>query len=154
MVLAAVLLIAIAYFVFNNVDLIRNNSDFLWESRGYSFFPMRTSKCIIVKIGYYVIVSSIILAILVLCPKSNGMITMIGSRTLGIYICHRVLRDIIRDLGIYNYFDNSELSMLTFCVVISVVNVVLFSGKRLNKLCNLPFKAFKNINTDQAESTT
>lgn len=143
---AASIFLILALVVYKYLAIIKKYSYFLFQSRGYSECPMRLTHCMIVKALYYLVVSLIIMALLVLCPKREGFVSRIGANTLSIYIGHRVLRDVISNLKVYKYFDKTQFEMLFFCIGISLIMTIVFGNKYFNKICMLPFKIGKKKN--------
>lgn len=142
-IFAVIFLLVVGFVVFTNLEIITKYSCFLWQSTGYSSYPMEKIYCIIAKVFYYLIVSLIILALLILCPECNGILARIGANTLSIYLGHRVMRDVIYNLNIYQYFEDNSFKMLMFCIVVSVILTLVFGRKSLNRVCMLPFKILK-----------
>lgn len=142
-ILALLVLIFVALFVITNIDFITRYSSLLYADHSYAFLHTSVGNALLLKIGWYLIAALMLLALLILCPKKKFCISYIGSRTLSIYIFHRLLREIFEGEYLYQYFDSSSFLLLGSCIIISLLIMLIFSEKHLSKLVNLPFKITK-----------
>lgn len=72
-----------------------------------------------------------VISFIIMCfiPKGETVFTFIGSRTLGIYILHRIVRQVFENGNLYRYFDDNEIVLLLVCIAISVVVTLVCSVK-------------------------
>lgn len=139
-VVAAVFIIIVAIVVLLNLGFFDKYETIIYGSYGYA--PMKTSAKMAMSLRgiWYVVAMAITLALMCLIPKKKTIVSFIGSRTLSIYIIHRVIRQVTDYYKVYQYFDDSGIELLIFSVIISVVITLLCSWK---KLSNLFQKAFE-----------
>lgn len=138
-----IILVLVAIFVITNMDFITRYSSLLYADHSYAFLHTSVGNALLLKIGWYFMASLMLLALLILCPKRKFCFSYIGSRTLSIYIFHRLIREVFEGEYLYRYFDSSSFLLLGGCMIISLLIVFLFSGRRLAQLVNLPFRITK-----------
>ena len=140
---AVLILILVAIFVITNIDFITRYNNLLYADHSYAFLHTSVANALLLKIGWYFMASLMLFALLILCPKKKFCFSYIGSRTLAIYIFHRLIREVFEGEYLYRYFDSSSILLLGGCMMISLLIMFLFSGKRLAQLVNLPFRITK-----------
>lgn len=139
--LVSVLLLSMGVIVvFFNLDFISRYEPIIYANTAYKYLSVSGIYGMFLRTIWYLIGFIMIFAFMSIVPKRKLVITYIGSRTLGIYIVHRLIRQVFSHYDVYRYFSMSGISLLLFCIVVSVAIVFLLSGKRLNRLCQLPFK--------------
>ena len=88
---------------------------------------------------WYVIAYILVVALLCIIPHKQLPFTYIGQRTLAIYILHRPIRGVLRIFGLYSHL-NSDIQVLTVCIVISVILTVILSTKTITNLLDNIFE--------------
>lgn len=142
-ILALLILMLVALFVITNIDFIARYSSLLYADHSYAFLRTSVGNALLLKIGWYLIATFMLFALLALCPKKKFCFSYIGSRTLSIYIFHRLIREVFEGEYLYQYFDSSSFLLLGGCMIISLLIMIIFSEKHLSKFVNLPFKLTK-----------
>ena len=93
----------------------------------------------LVRALWYLVAFVMTFAVMSLIPKRKLKISYIGSRTLSIYIVHRVIRQVFSYYKVYRMVAPGGTVLLLFCIVISAVVTFILSGKRLFAICNKAF---------------
>ncbi|MFQ9514256.1 MAG: acyltransferase family protein [Eubacterium sp.] len=142
---AAVFLLATAIAVIFNLDVIDRYETIIYGSHSYAFMDVSGRMAVMLRGIWYMIALAITFGVMCLIPKRKTLVSYIGSRTLTIYIIHRLIRPVFEKYDVYQYFMENGIELLIFCIVISVVITFVFSEKHISKLFQ---KAF-NINYDK-----
>lgn len=142
-VIALIILILTAIFVIIKLDFISRYSSLLYADHSYAYLQTSMGEALLLKIGWYLIAALMMFSLLVLCPERKFSFSYIGSRTLSIYIFHRLIREVFQNEHLYKYFDSNSILLICGCAIISIFIMLLFSEKHLSKFVNLPFKIIK-----------
>ena len=92
------------------------------------------------RIIWYIITSTLVITFLCVVTRKQLFFTFIGQRTLSIYVLHRPIRGVCRYLGVYDHLS-SEIQVIVFCFIISVLLVFILSEKHITILLNKAFTA-------------
>ncbi len=76
---------------------------------------------------------SLSLGIMVLCPRGECALSVVGRNTLPIYIIHRLIRDIIKSEGFYDIIPGNVIETMLILTAISLVLTWLLSRRWVNK---------------------
>lgn len=144
-IIAVLILAAAVVIVFLNLGFIDRYETIIYGS--YSYFLMKTSNgmAMMLRGMWYIVAMVLTIALMCLIPKRKTPISYIGSRTLSIYIIHRLIRQIFESCNLYKYFDESGIQLLIVCTIVSIAITFVCSEKHL---ANLFQKAFQ-INYDK-----
>lgn len=142
-IFALLFLVFIALFVITNLNFISRYSSLLYAFSSYVALHTTVWNTLLLKIGWYLMSTFMLFALLILCPKRKFCFSYIGSRTLSIYIFHRLIREVFEGEYLYQYFDSSSFQLLGGCLIISLVIMLIFSEKHFSQFVNLPFKFTK-----------
>lgn len=132
----AVVLVILAF----NMKFMDKYGAIIFGSSGYSVIHTSDIVAMGLRFLWMLIASAITLAIMCLIPKRKTVITFIGSRTLAIYILHRIIRQIFENGYLYRYFDDNEIVVLVICIVISVIITLVCSAKCFTDLFQKAFE--------------
>ena len=139
-IIAAVIILIMAYlFIYKEIDYFYKFNTLVFASQSYASMNQRKIVCLILKILFLLGSSAMILAVMTICPTKEYWFTYIGQRTLGIYIGHCIVRDIVFKAGGYQPFLSNHFVFLAFSIILSVVLVIVFSWKPFNDFVKLPF---------------
>lgn len=88
------------------------------------------------------IVRACVITFIIMCfvPKKETVVTYVGSRTLGIYIMHRIVRQIFENGNLYRFFASNEIVLLITCIATSIIVTWVFSARIFNDLFQKAFK--------------
>ncbi len=140
-IIAAVILLGIAVGVLMRMDLIKTVEALIYGNRPYSILTKLTSlQAMGARLCLYGIAFAMIFSVMCLVPKRKLPISYIGSRTLSIYIIHRLIRDILTKFDFFNKLEVSGIKLLIVCIVISLIIVWISSAKIFEKISNAVFK--------------
>lgn len=104
----------------------------------YKDLGFSTKIGMLVRMSWFVIAFILTASLVCLIPQKHLPTTYIGQRTLGIYIFHRLLRDILKHFGIYKYMGHGA-SLLGSVIVLSGVITFIFSSKYISSFVNFFF---------------
>ena len=107
---------------------------FITAKSAYSVIGVSDKQGIIYRFIWYIVAAVMTAALMCIIPDKRFRLTYIGERTLGIYVIHRLLRDILREIGLYKVGNDHTLFYI--CLAISAVLVIVLSIK--------PFTTFFN----------
>lgn len=144
-IVAGIFLIFIAALIFFNLDFMNKYDAIIYGSSNYSVVNAPKIAAVGLRALWIVVAGCITLAIMCLIPKRKTVVSYIGSRTLAVYILHRVVRQVFENGYLYKYFDYNETVVLIVCLIISVVITLVCSAKVFNNL----FQKVFEINYDK-----
>lgn len=135
-VLASVVLLSVLLLSYIYQDFFVRHSLILYGASPYKsrFFGLLERGVRYVSAGILVV------ALLCVIPNTGLLFTYIGRRTIAIYIIHRLLRDICRYVGVYDFL-HSDTQVMVFCIACSVIITYVCSGKRLTDYFNKAFSS-------------
>ena len=136
--LAAIFLLACAAVLFFFQPALEPYLSVIYGSFHYAGKSFTVIQGMTITLIWYAAASLMTGALLCLTPKSNTFFTYIGTRTLSIYILHRLLRDIFGHFGLYDHLGEGKVLLLA-CVVISLAVTFLTSGRHASDLANRAF---------------
>lgn len=139
--IGGLLILAIAAVcIIVNLEFVDRYSGIVYANHAYVSLQTSDMNAILLRFGWYIVAMLMTLALMSICPKRKLAVSYIGSRTLTIFILHRLIRQVFSYYNWYRYFDNSAMMLIAGCVLISVIVVFVSSEKHLDKLFKLPFK--------------
>lgn len=139
-ILMMAVLIMISLGIIMLLPFIDRYAGILWANQSYIHLDTVLWKAIMLRMTWYILAAVMMFAIMSLCPKKKTIVSFIGSRTLTIYILHRLIREVCDYQDWYRFFDNSALELIVFSMIISIVLTFVLAEKHLDKLFRLPFK--------------
>lgn len=144
---SAIVLIICAICIVSNLQVLKSFEGMLYGNRQYSIFSSVVSmkQAMLVRGLWYIIAFIMVFAVMSLIPRRKLKISYIGSRTLSIYIVHRIIRQIFSYYKVYQMVASGGIMLLLFCMAVSVLLTFILSGKTL---CTIFNKAFL-INYDK-----
>lgn len=114
-------------------NLVYGNVAYIWYGNNISQI-----QGMFLRIIWYFVAAIMLICIMSITPKCELKYTYIGSRTLAIYVMHRVIREFWDKLDIYHMLTSNHLEMLLICVLASVFIIYICSW---NKMCDF-FNSF------------
>lgn len=158
--ISLVLLCLVGIVIFLNIEDIKIYDGLIYGNRSYTVLPDSISpqNAIFARLLLYCIATLIFLAIMVWIPTKKMCISYIGSRTLSIYIIHKLVKDILTRLNFFDCipFRGVELLILStiFCAVLTLVlsNKIFFSC--FNSVFNIKYNIFFKAKLDENEVCT
>ena len=142
-VLSIIYLLALAFFVYFNLDLFEKFGPILYASHSYSAIKTSLWVALLAKVIWILIVTVTIMAIMILCPKNKLFFTYVGRGTLSIFIIHLLIRDFMRKYKWYETIGHNQYYLMIATVIISLIICFIFSEKHIVKLFNCAFKIVK-----------
>lgn len=137
-VIAIVVLAMMGAFIWHYIDKFYKYFAILYASHSYASVPTTIPKAIMLRAGWYALATIITLCVIILIPQRKMFVSSFGANTLGIYIFHRLAREVFSRLDMYRYFENSYI-LFGACIAISLACCFAFGGPRLNKILKIPF---------------
>lgn len=134
------LMLVIVTLIFFGWEIIDKYGDIIYGGANYNELGMPGGLAILLRILWYGVASAMTLAVMCLIPKRKLAFSYIGSRTLSVYILHRIIRQIFEDLYLYRYFNNNEVLLWAVCIVISLVITYICAAKPFSDLFQKVFK--------------
>ena len=116
-------------------DVIMPYSSLLYGSYSYESISLTRIQGVIARLIWYGAASAVTFSFLCVIPKRRLFFTFIGERTLAIYILHRLIREIVEQLGFYDYLG-SGISVLPVCLILSIAVTLVCSGRKTSALIN------------------
>lgn len=134
-----VVLILSVVMVYYLLGLDKNYIDIIFGQKSYSVIGLSMKSGLFARTIWYAVASLLILVLMCLIPQKINCFTYIGERTIGIYILHRILRDVFVYLGLYDYLGKDWVLFLLL-IPIAFLTVFITSGKNISALLNKSFK--------------
>lgn len=142
--LAGAILVVSALVIFVYYNKIANYLKIVYGNSSYSSLGYNDVSGLLLRLFWYVLSVIMVLSFFYVIPRRRFQFTYIGERTLGIYIVHRLIRDIVQYLGVYNYLGRGW-KLLIYLAIISLLTVFITSRKcisdQFNKLYQGKFPA-------------
>ena len=132
---AIFVLICCIAILFYRYSAIRPWFFIVYGNSSYSAKQISNLNGILLRLLWYAVSFVLTFSLLELVPSEKKIFTYLGSRTLGIYILHRIIRDVMRDYGIYSYFGTGK-TLLLFCIGISIATTMFFSWHGFSDVIN------------------
>jgi len=155
-IVSIVFLLLCALTIFYYHDALSSFFKVIYGNCSYEEAGLTVKQGIIYRSIWYAVATIMTVAIMCIIPKKRWLLTYIGERTLGIYILHRLIRDIIKYTGLYDYCE-SEYVLLSVCLLLSVIITLVTSIRpfasllsKFLKLSGLFIKKRPNNISDQA----
>jgi len=90
----------------------------------------------LIRLGYYIVVSLLIISVISLCPKKKYVTSKYGASTLQIYMYHRPLLYIMKNAGLFDIIVSTGKGWEWLAVFVTVVLTALLCPKVLGKPLN------------------
>ena len=107
----------------------------------YSSLGMPPVTGMFVRFIWYTVAILMTLSFLMIVPNRSFKWTRIGERTLGIYVVHRLIREIFSGFGLYKILSGAGVITLIILLTLSALVVVIASAGVINKVVNRAFHA-------------
>lgn len=127
--------------VYKNLGFVRNYQSILYATSSYNVLDVNEVLAAVMKFGWYAVAVLLITFFLVIVPERKFWFTSIGENTLGIYILHRVVREILDRAGLYNIIESNTIELILIFVV-SILCCLCFGTHSVNK----PFRKLLKLN--------
>ena len=141
-VVAAIILLSVGVGLWFGFDAVSPYIRMSYARISYEELRLTAFTGMAVRMIWYLVAALMTASLLCLIPNRRFRITYIGERTLGVYIVHRLIRDIFRDSGMYDRIGHGAV-LLVICVLIAVAVVFGASVKPitsfLKKFYNMRF---------------
>ncbi|MCR4594592.1 MAG: acyltransferase family protein [Clostridiales bacterium] len=121
--------VVLLYFDSSLTDVLRLR----FASSSYSVQEMSFSKGMLMRLLWYAWSSCMMVSFMCVIPRKRMFFSYIGERTLGIYVLHRIIRDVFAHYNGYALFGN-DLVLLIACMVIAAIVVFITSIKPVSSL--------------------
>ena len=124
------------------LDIVTDWQALIYGNRPYMILDNIASGkyVMVVRFLWYLLAFAMTFAVMSLIPQKKVIISYIGSRTLSIYILHRLIRQVFSYYDGYQLISVGGIGLLVFCVVISAIVLWALSGKRTFLLFQSVFK--------------
>lgn len=130
---AAGFLFAVLVFIYLNQQITNKYMTVFYCNRGYSVMNVGNTKGCMLRLGFYLITTMMMIAVMMLIPKKRNLFTFVGERSLGIFIVHRLLRDVVMKTGLYDKLNGGYKSLIVI-LVISFAVMMICSIKIIDSL--------------------
>ena len=138
-IIASTFLISVFLFLFFYRDMARDFLKIIYAKSSYSELEISNMTGSLYRLVWLAVSAAMTTALMVIIPKREMRFTYIGSRTLSVYIVHRLIRDVLKYAGLYRFLG-SNIRLLTVSVLLSVVIIYLTSSDPVFNLVNRVFR--------------
>ena len=111
----------------------------IYAKSSYSELDISNAAGSIYRLVWLAVSAAMTFALMVIIPKREMWFTYIGSRTLSVYIVHRLIRDVLKYAGLYRYLG-SNIRLLAVSVLLSIIIIYLTSSDPVFNLVNRVFR--------------
>lgn len=139
-ILAVIILIAIFLLIFFNTQEINKYMAFFYCERSYLSMGKGNLKGIELRLLFYLISSIMTVCVMCLIPTKKNIFTVIGERSLSVFVIHRLLRAFFIK---YKFYDNIGGGKKALLIVLFVS--LLISAFSSIKIFNEGFKKIIGI---------
>lgn len=141
-VIGAGIITAMVGFVICFLDDIKSFSGLIYGNRPYDILPddITVTTAIIVRGILYLVGACMTLSLMAWIPKKKLMISYIGSRTLSIYILHRLVKTVLEQLNFYDMIHFGGIKLLIIICIFCLGLTIILSAKIFHKCFNSVFK--------------
>ena len=124
------------------LPLIAGQLGIIFGSGSYQLLGFSNLYGMMLRTVWYIVAFIMTGSLLCLVPAKRFGVTCIGERTLGIYVVHRLMRDVFMYLGVYQYLGHGFVLLLA-CIAVSCIMVFITSGRHItgsmNRLFHMDF---------------
>ena len=131
-IVSALILLSCFIFILNYPAILKNYQGIIYGAKSYKLLGLSNKIGIIIRTIWYLAAIIMTSCLICLVPYNRMKLTYIGERTLGIYLIHRIFRDIFIYLGVYDYF-NRYVHPLVFCIIASIIMINISSSAYVAK---------------------
>jgi len=131
---ALFILLAIMLILFFRFDSFRPYLSVVYGDRSYKKLGFSSVQGLTIRFVWYLIAAAMLISVLWVVPHRKLPVTYIGSRTIGIYVCHRLIRELFTGIGLYHIYSTlpGEINLLMH-LCISAVVVLICSHKMIDR---------------------
>ncbi len=132
---AALFLALCAFLLFRYMDRLAFYVNIMYAKSPYYALGFSNRQGLVYRAVWYCLAASMTAALMCLVSGRRSFLTCVGERTLGIYILHRLLRDVCSFAGMYALLGSSRMR-LPVCVLVSAAVLLLASAKPVSAFFN------------------
>lgn len=110
----------------------------MYGSKSYQALHLSMSEGVLFRSAWFCAAFLMTAALLYVVPDRRCRFTYIGERTLGVYLLHRLPRDLIKNLGLSRLIGGSSRALL-FYVILSAAIILICSVKPADDACRRMF---------------
>ena len=110
----------------------------MYGSKSYQALNLSMSEGVLFRSAWFCAAFLMTAALLYVVPDRRCRFTYIGERTLGVYLLHRLPRDLIKNLGLSRLIGGSSRALL-FYVILSAAIILICSVKPADDACRRMF---------------
>jgi fucose 4-O-acetylase-like acetyltransferase len=111
----------------------------IYAKSSYSELEISNMTGSIYRLLWLAVSAAMTIALMIIIPRREMWFTYIGSRTLSVYIVHRLIRDVLKYAGLYRFIGNN-MKLLAVSVLLSVIIIYLTSSDPVFNLVNRVFQ--------------
>jgi fucose 4-O-acetylase-like acetyltransferase len=138
-ILASAFLISVFLVLYFYRDMAKDFLKIIYAKSSYSELDISNAAGSIYRVVWLAVSAAMTFALMVIIPKRELWFTYIGSRTLSVYIVHRLIRDVLKYAGLYRFLG-SNIRLLAVSVLLSVIIIYLTSSDPVFNLVNRVFR--------------
>ena len=141
-IIGGFILAIIACLVIVNLNRIEMIDQLIYGERSYAVLPdyISVTMAMMGRLAFFVIGILMTLCVMSWIPQKKLIISYIGSRTLSIYILHRLIREILVQLEIFDKIPFNGVELLIFCAIFCSGLTIVLSSNLFHKCFNSVFK--------------
>ena len=117
-------LFAVFVFIYLNQEITNKYMTLFYCNRGYAVMKVSIAKGCILRLCFYFITTMMMMAVMMLIPKQKNLLTFVGERSLGVFIIHRILRDVVLKTGLYDRLYGGYKSLIVVLVISFAVMMI------------------------------
>ena len=138
-IVSAIIIVSSIIIICFALDKLMPFSTVIYGEKGYHLWIKRNIYGIAIRMLWYIVATALLLAVLYICPRSKTAYTFIGRRTLGIYVFHHIIKEVVERLGLYNYLPHGFAGLIC-CIGFTILVVTITMQKPFTELCNYAFR--------------
>lgn len=138
-IVASTFLVLVFLVLFFYRDMAKDFLKIIYAKSSYSELEISNITGSLYRLLWLAVSAAMTIALMVIIPKREMWFTYIGSRTLSVYIVHRLIRDVLKYAGLYRFLG-SNIRLLAVSVLLSVVIIYLTSSDPVFNLVNRVFR--------------
>ncbi len=138
-IISAFVLLLCYFILFFRYPIFSNYLEIVYAWNSYHELGFSNIHGILIRIIWYIVSATMTLCLMCLVSAKHLRVTYIGERTLGIYVVHRILRDIFNYLGLYKYVGHGFVLFIS-CILLSCLIVYISSLEFITRFLSSFFR--------------
>ncbi|MBE5958273.1 MAG: hypothetical protein E7254_05335 [Lachnospiraceae bacterium] len=120
--LAVIILIAIFLLIFYNTQEVNKYMGFFYSERSYLSMGKGNIKGIELRMIFYIVASLMTACVMCLIPSKRNILTVIGERSLSVFVIHRLLRAFFVKYNFYKHIGGGKKALLIVLIISLIIS--------------------------------